>query len=201
MSSNALRLIGQEGARVRDRPRLSGVSKEAIAMSLGRLEERGLAFVQPESAGSRVKILRLTPKGRIAQDAYHRLILDVEPRWQARFGKDVVRNLRESLERLDGDATAHHSPLFRGLEPYPNGWRAAAPRPEGLPHYPMVLHRGRLPGRQLNTTHCAKAKLASIALEPATKMNRGPPARCKSLRGGHLYSSPVKNCAILRNFA
>src|SRR3982074_2762354 len=35
------------------------------------------------------------------------------------------RNLRESLERLDGDATAHRSPLFRGLEPYPNGWRAA----------------------------------------------------------------------------
>jgi hypothetical protein len=114
------------------------VSKEAIAMSLGRLEERGLAFVQPESAGSRVKLLRLTPKGRIAQDACHRLILDIEQRWQARFGKDVFRNLRESLERLDGDATAHRSPLFRGLEPYPNGWRAAAPRPEGLPHYPMV---------------------------------------------------------------
>jgi DNA-binding MarR family transcriptional regulator len=109
MSSNTLRLIGQEGARVRDLPRLSGVSKEAIAMSLGRLEERGLAFVQPESAGSRVKILRLTPKGRIAQDAYHRLILDVEQRSQARFGKDVVRNLRESLERLDGDA--HRAPL------------------------------------------------------------------------------------------
>jgi DNA-binding MarR family transcriptional regulator len=145
MSSNALRLIGQEGARVRDLPRLSGVSKPAIAMSLGRLEERGLAVVQPESAGCRVKILRLTPKGRIAQDAYHRLILDVEQRWQARFGKDVVRNLRESLERLDGDATAHRSPLFRGLEPYPDGWRAAVPRPEGLPHYPMVLHRGGFP--------------------------------------------------------
>ncbi len=95
--------------------------------------------------GSQAKILRLTPKGRIAQDAYYRLILDVEQRWQARFGKDVVRNLRESLERLDGDATAHRSPLFRGLEPYPNGWRAAAPRPEGLPHYPMVLHRGGFP--------------------------------------------------------
>lgn len=145
LSSNALRLIGLEGARVRDLPRLSGVSKEAIAMSLGRLEERGLAVAQPESVGSRVKVLRLTPKRRIAQDAYHRLILDVEQRWQARFGKDVVRNLRKSLERLDGDATAHRSPLFRGLEPYPNRWRAAAPRPEGLPHYPMVLHRGGFP--------------------------------------------------------
>jgi DNA-binding MarR family transcriptional regulator len=78
-----------------------GCRSKAIARSLGRLEERGLVVAQPESVG-RVKILRLTPRGRIAQDACHRLILDVEQRWQARFGKDVVRNLRKSLERLDG---------------------------------------------------------------------------------------------------
>ena len=95
-------------------------------MSLGRLEERGLAFVQPESAGSRVKILRLTPKGRIAQDAYHRLILDVEQRWQARFAKDVVRNLRESLERLD--ATAHPCFVGSNLTPTDGGRRPPGPR-------------------------------------------------------------------------
>jgi len=32
-------------------------------------------------------------------------------------------------------------PLMRGLEPYPDGWRAEVRRPEALPHYPMVLHR------------------------------------------------------------
>jgi len=30
---------------------------------------------------------------------------------------------------------------MRGLEPYPDGWRAEVRRPEALPHYPMVLHR------------------------------------------------------------
>jgi hypothetical protein len=48
ISANVLRLIGRKGARVRDLPLLSGVSKEAIAMSIGRLEKRGFATVQPE---------------------------------------------------------------------------------------------------------------------------------------------------------
>jgi len=50
--------------------------------------------------------------------------------------------LRKSLEPLVGQTTAHSSPLFQGLEPFPKGWRASVPRPRTLPHYPMVLHRG-----------------------------------------------------------
>jgi DNA-binding MarR family transcriptional regulator len=143
--ANVLRTIGPEGVPVRDLPRLTGVSKEAVAMSLGRIEKCGFTAVQAVSPGSRVKTARLTPKGRIAQGEYDRLVGEIEQKWQARFGKDVVDSLRESLEVLDGDATAQHSPLFRGLEPYPDGWRAAVPKPEILPHYPMVLHRGGFP--------------------------------------------------------
>jgi hypothetical protein len=42
---------------------------------------------------------------------------------------------------------AHGGPalLMQGLEPYPDGWRAQVRRPEVLPHYPMVLHRGGYP--------------------------------------------------------
>ena len=53
--------------------------------------------------------------------------------------------LRESLGRLIGEPTAKLSTLFRGLEPYPNGWRAMVARPEVLPHDPMILHRGGFP--------------------------------------------------------
>jgi hypothetical protein len=60
---------------------------------------------------------------------------------QRRFN-DNIRTLRELLERSVGGPTAHWSRLFHGLEPYPDGWRASVPRPEGLPQYPMVLHRG-----------------------------------------------------------
>jgi hypothetical protein len=42
ISANVLRLAGDGGIRVRDLPRMSGVSKEAIAVALKFLETRGL---------------------------------------------------------------------------------------------------------------------------------------------------------------
>jgi DNA-binding MarR family transcriptional regulator len=145
ISANVMRILGAEGVRVRDLPRLSGVSKEAIAMALGFLEKRRYVVVEPDPAASRTKVVRLMPKGRKARDAYLHLLTVVEERWQARFGQDAIGTLRESLERLAGEPTAQLSPLFRGLEPHPGGWRASARKPGTLPHYPMVLHRGGYP--------------------------------------------------------
>jgi DNA-binding MarR family transcriptional regulator len=136
--ANVLRLATQEGVRVRDLPRLAAVSKEAIATALSFLEKRGYAVVRPESTGSRVKVLELTPPGRRAQDAYRRLVQAIEERWETTCPKGSIRGLRDILGRLNGE-------LFRGLEPYPEGWRASVPKPDGLPHYPMVLHRGGFP--------------------------------------------------------
>ena len=145
ISANVLRLTPEEGVEVADLPRLAGVSKEAIAMSLSFLGKRGYSLIQPGLAGSRRKRLVLTPKGRNAQDRYRRLVWTIEERWQARFGENAIGRLRGLLEQLAGDPTAQRSPLFRGLEPHPEGWRASVPRSEVLPHYPMVLHRGGFP--------------------------------------------------------
>jgi DNA-binding MarR family transcriptional regulator len=145
ISANVLRLIGEEGVRVRDLPRLSGVSKEAIAMAAGFLVKRRFVVVEPDPAASRTKVVRLTAKGRAAQAEYLQLLDTIEKRWQARFGEDAIRSLREPLEQLVGEPTARTSPLFHGLDPYPEGWRASVRRPDTLPHYPMVLHRGGYP--------------------------------------------------------
>jgi hypothetical protein len=114
-------------------------------MSVGFLEKGRYVVVAPDPAASRTKLVRLTPKGREAQVAYLRLLDAIEKRWQTRFGSDTIRSLRNALERLVGEPTAQLSPLFRGLEPYPDGWRASVPKPATLPHYPMVLHRGGYP--------------------------------------------------------
>jgi DNA-binding MarR family transcriptional regulator len=63
ISANVVRVLDEQGVRVRDLPRLVGVSKESIAMSLSFLEKHSYAVVEPESPGSRVKVLVLTPKG------------------------------------------------------------------------------------------------------------------------------------------
>jgi len=143
ISANVVRLIREEGTLVRDLPRLASVSKEGIATSVSFLVKRG--YASPKSAAGWGKVLVLTSKGRQAQDTYLHLLWAIEESWGTRFGMQSVRGLRESLERLAVEPPTQKSPLWLGLEPYPEGWRASVPRPEGLPHYPLVLHRGGFP--------------------------------------------------------
>jgi len=101
--------------------------------------------VESDPVAARAKIARLNGKGLKAQAAYHERLKAVEERWQTLFSKATVLGLRDSLEPLVKEGTTSQSPLFRGLEPRPEGWRAEVPRPETLPHFPMVLHRGGYP--------------------------------------------------------
>ncbi len=129
MCANVLRVLDEAGVRARDLPRLAGVSKEAIKMALGFLAKRRLI-----DSG---QLVRLTPKGRVAQEAYRTRLSVTENLWRARFGVDSVRNVRESLDHFVGEPSA--------MTAYAEGWRASVPKPHTLPHYPMVLHRGGYP--------------------------------------------------------
>jgi DNA-binding MarR family transcriptional regulator len=146
ISANTLRVLGPTGARVRDLPQLTGVSKEANAMCAGWLERHGCARREPDPAVSRGKVLCVTAKGLKAQQKCRRLLAAAEASWRTRYGAVAVDDLRAALEPLVGDGTLASSPLVRGLEPYPDNWRAAVRQTPGtLPHYPMVLHRGGYP--------------------------------------------------------
>jgi DNA-binding MarR family transcriptional regulator len=136
IGANVLR-VTDESVRVSDLPRLSGVSKEAIAMALNFLIKRGYAEEQTE-AGVRGKRVALTPKGRAARAEYERRLKEVEAAWRKRFGSATIDALKGELEPLQ-------LRLSEGLQPYPDGWRAALPSRQTLPHYPMVLHRGGFP--------------------------------------------------------
>jgi methyltransferase (TIGR00027 family) len=142
--ANVLRVITEAGVRGRDIPELAGVSKEAVAMAMGVVVKVGLAAEGRDPAGSRWRIVRLTPLGAIAQAAYHELAADIEDAWSERFasgthGAAAVATLRAALERLP----PHQ--LLQATDPYPDGWRARTAALTVLPHYPMVLHRGGYP--------------------------------------------------------
>jgi DNA-binding MarR family transcriptional regulator len=141
--ANLLCILDERGVRVRDLPERTGVSKESLHMAIGILVKKRLAVL--EAASKSGKILRLTPAGVAAAAGHQRLLHELEGRWTARFGPERIGEVRGVLEELNGDGTPNGSPLFRGLEPYPDGWRAAVPRPSMLPHFPMVLHRGGFP--------------------------------------------------------
>jgi DNA-binding MarR family transcriptional regulator len=139
---DVLRVLDGDGVRVADLPRLSGVSKEAIAMGLGRLEK---AMRVETWSHDRRRMVRLTDRGLNARRGGLRRVRDHEAAWRERFGDEAIDELRGALEPLVGDATRQSSPLFAGLEPYPDGWRAEVRAPDTLPWFPMVLHRGGWP--------------------------------------------------------
>lgn len=134
IGADVLRLVDEDGVRIRDLPRRSGVSKESIEMALGVLEK--LYAVEVDSV-ARTRIARLTAEGRSLLEAFHEHLATVENRWRERFD---VAGLRSALTALGGE-----SALFEGMEPYPDGWRAQVPEPVALPDFPMVLHRGGYP--------------------------------------------------------
>ena len=142
ISANLLRVLTEDGVRSRDVPALAGISTAAVAFTMGPATKQGLVAEQPDPAGSRWKISRLTSPGARAQRAYADLTAAVEDRWRSRFGAERVAALRDALEPL---AVGDPPPLFGGLTPYEDGWRARVKAPAVLPHYPMVLHRGGYP--------------------------------------------------------
>lgn len=157
VGANALRVLTDEGVRVRDLPRLTGVSKEALSMATGVLGRRGYAELRPDPVASRGKLARLTPQGWPAQDDFVSLLDAAERRWRNRFGTDQIAALRRALHNIVNQRDDGGQPrLAAGLRPYPDGWRAQQPflrqtmavlsDPAGaLPQYPMVLHRGGWP--------------------------------------------------------
>jgi DNA-binding MarR family transcriptional regulator len=146
ISANVLRVLDEQGVRVQDVPRRTGVAKMTIDNWLGALEEHRYLVVGPDPAGSRFRVARLTPRGRQALDTYRQWVDGVEQQWAGRFGEPSVQTLRAALERLGlAGEPAAAALIRRGLEPYPDGWRAQVRTPPTLPHYPVISPRGGFP--------------------------------------------------------
>jgi hypothetical protein len=141
--ADVVRLVGENGLAVRELPRLSGVSKEAIAMAVGFLARHGFAQVD-------ARHVTLTAKGLQAQREDADLLGTLDK------GATETARLRDALQDILDRPGGEEGPLSKGLVPYPDGWRARRPYlaqttamihdPAGsLPHQPMVLHRGGYP--------------------------------------------------------
>jgi hypothetical protein len=99
MWSNCMRFVGKGGV--------------PVATNLNGMERWGYVLVQPDPADSRPKparsswVIRATAAGRKAQDVWRPLFGAIEKRWEGRFGKDEIDQLRESLwvlvSRIDVD--------------------------------------------------------------------------------------------------
>jgi DNA-binding MarR family transcriptional regulator len=101
MWSNCMQFIGEDGVRVGELEDLA-----RTPTNLNGMERWGYVTVQPDPADTRPKpprsawVIRATPKGKKAQEVWRPLFGVIEKRWEERFGKDRIDQLRESLKAL-----------------------------------------------------------------------------------------------------
>jgi hypothetical protein len=102
--SNLLRLFdddGPDGGVPRRRlPALARLSTRAMKAAVESAERSGLVTVEPDPAGVRSSVVRLTAAGRQLRDDWRPRFADAEARWRARFGDAPVHALRHALERV-----------------------------------------------------------------------------------------------------
>lgn len=97
LCANTLRVLGEKPIRLSEIPRLTGGSPETTDIGW---QIKPYVIVTSDPTASRGKVVRLSPLGLRVQQAYNRLIWEIEKRWEERFGEEAIGRLRESLEGL-----------------------------------------------------------------------------------------------------
>jgi len=115
LCANVIRVLDKDRyIRVGDLLSLTGGSSEAS--DIGWIL-KPYVLLEPDPNGKRGKVLRLSPAGLRAQNAYHKLTNYIETDWEKRFGTAEVHALRSSLENLIEMRKGDKSILSLGLVP------------------------------------------------------------------------------------
>lgn len=94
------RFLDTQGCRLTDLAARAGLSKQAVGEVVAEVERLGYVERTPAPEDGRVKIIRLTPRGKEAQDAAGRILDDIEREWAERFGADRIAAFRETLQDI-----------------------------------------------------------------------------------------------------
>lgn len=97
--ANVLRVIGPDGVDQRELPALGRVSKRVVRSAVGGAAKAGWVVVEgskPAGARAKVNLVRLTPEGRAACDAWSAQVAAMEDEWRSRFGS-ALDELRDAL--------------------------------------------------------------------------------------------------------
>jgi len=126
LCANTLRVLGEKPIRLMEIPRLTGGSPETTDIGW---QIKPYVVVKPDPTARRGKVVGLSPRGLRAQQTYRRLIREIERRWEARFGKEEIGRLRESLHGLFDRRSSGGPLLSEGMIPPPGTVRAGDQAP------------------------------------------------------------------------
>jgi DNA-binding MarR family transcriptional regulator len=94
------RFVDDAGTRLTDLAERAGLTKQAVGEVVYDLEAMDYVERVPDPADGRAKIIRLTEKGRDGQRTAQGIFADIERRWGAEVGEELVAALRRALEEI-----------------------------------------------------------------------------------------------------
>jgi hypothetical protein len=170
MCANTLRVLGTTPIRVAEIPRLTGGSPETTDIGW---QIKPYVVVTPDPTASRGKVVCLSPRGLTAQETHHRLIAQIEKRWEARFGKGRIGLLLELLQSLFDRRIGEGTLLSEGLVP-PQGTARAGDQAPALGRHDIgVAARQRMRDLVAQTAEFVRDPAGALPHCPLWDMNRG----------------------------
>ena len=95
-----LSFLPPEGQRLSRMATASGLTKQALAQTLGPLEAGGYVEVVPDPHDRRARIVRLTDRGRSVNAAVRERLAEVEQEWADQVGPERWAGARAVLTEL-----------------------------------------------------------------------------------------------------
>jgi DNA-binding MarR family transcriptional regulator len=102
--------IAPDGMRLTELAELAGMTKQAVGEAVTDLERLGYAERVADASDGRAKIIRLTERGRAAQQTAFQIIASIEREWAERFGAQRVSELRSLLLDLTAPSREQTGP-------------------------------------------------------------------------------------------
>ena len=170
LCANTLRVLDEKPIRLMEIPRLTGGSPETTDIGL---QNKPYVVVKRDPTANRGKVVGLSPRGLRAQQTYHRLIRDIEKRWEARFGKEEVGRLRESLHGLFDPRSKDGPLLSEGMVPPPGTVRAGDQAPALGRRHVGAAARQRMRDLVAQTAAFVRDPAGTLPHFPLWDMNRG----------------------------
>lgn len=170
LCASMLRVLGDAPVRESDIARLTGSSPETSGIGW---QVKPYIMVEADPSAKRGKAIRLSPRGMAAQDIYRQLTAEIEKRWQVRFGRRQIENLRESLLVLLNAEKGDHPLLSEGLIPPPGTVRAGEQIPALGRRDVGVAARQRARDLVAQTEQFVRDPSGTLPHYPLWDMNRG----------------------------
>lgn len=99
-AANVLLHLGETPARAAHIVTVCGVSKQAVSQQISQLERNGYLTVAPHPTDQRARQIKVTPKGRRAQEFVQQTLHEIEEDWVASLGPGDGPRLRPILTAL-----------------------------------------------------------------------------------------------------